>query len=382
MRSALIGVCAESDAQLEELVRCSTRITHTDPKAEEAALLVARAAGLTVRREHADPQHFIEQAVVDVKGIELRQNLSAAAQALASRKTPAEYAAAQGWQKGISGYVDQTVPAALYCWADSPGDLRKCIEQAVLLGGDTDSVAAIAGAICGANLGSDSVPQDWLSRLCEWPRTVQWMQQLAESLATENCGTGHARVPSMKWLPQFPETLSSLRSSLLSVYGDCYLPIEDNQMNYVEAPNEYDGEGFAVFLAGSISDERNWQMELTRAIAGTQVTVLNPRRRKFPVGNRVEERRQIAWEHRHLERADLVVFWLAPPTLCPIALFELGVCCERGVSLAVGVDPEYVLRSDVGIQLSLRRPELHLFDNVKELARAVSVCCASEEETR
>jgi hypothetical protein len=153
-------------------------------------------------------------------------------------------------------------------------------------------------------------------------------------------------------------------------------------MNYIEAPNEYDGEGFAMFLAGGISDEGNWQMELTRSIAGTQATILNPRRRDFPIGNRVEERRQIEWERRYLERADLVVFWLAPPTLCPIALFELGVCCGRDVPLVVGVDPNYTLRSDVDIHLSLHRPELSLFDSVKRLARAVNECCESKEEAR
>lgn len=41
MRSALIGVVSQSDTECEELVRRSTRLTHTDPKAEEGAQVVA-----------------------------------------------------------------------------------------------------------------------------------------------------------------------------------------------------------------------------------------------------------------------------------------------------------------------------------------------------
>ena len=44
MRAALLGVCASNDGHLGALVRASTRLTHTDPRAEDGALLVARLA--------------------------------------------------------------------------------------------------------------------------------------------------------------------------------------------------------------------------------------------------------------------------------------------------------------------------------------------------
>jgi hypothetical protein len=49
-------------------------------------------------------------------------------------------------------------------------------------GGDTDTTAAIVGGIVGASVGKDGIPADWLDRLFEWPRTVAWMEQLAEQL--------------------------------------------------------------------------------------------------------------------------------------------------------------------------------------------------------
>ena len=54
---------------------------------------------------------------------------------------------------------------------------------AIECGGDTDTVAAITGAIVGAGTGLDGLPAEWLRRLAEWPHTVQWMEQLAQSLA-------------------------------------------------------------------------------------------------------------------------------------------------------------------------------------------------------
>ncbi len=50
MRSAILGVCYGHDTkQLRELVRVSTRMTHTDPKAEFGALAVALAAFMAGR---------------------------------------------------------------------------------------------------------------------------------------------------------------------------------------------------------------------------------------------------------------------------------------------------------------------------------------------
>jgi ADP-ribosyl-[dinitrogen reductase] hydrolase len=207
MRSALLGVCAETNAQLKDWVRSSSRLTHTDPRAEEGAYVVARAASLTVHGLDNRPFQFLSEIVMEVKGEELRGCLCTAAEALAVGKTPREFADSQGWRDGVSGYVNQTVPAAVYCWARSPNDFRRCVENAVVLGGDTDSVGAITGAICGANLGSDKLPEDWLSRLSEIPRGIDWMQRLAKALAKIPAGNGRVTPPSMHWPATIPRNV-------------------------------------------------------------------------------------------------------------------------------------------------------------------------------
>ncbi|MER2542253.1 MAG: ADP-ribosylglycohydrolase family protein, partial [Candidatus Accumulibacter phosphatis] len=50
-------------------------------------------------------------------------------------------------------------------------------------GGDTDSVAAIVGALVGARIGPDRFPAHLLDGLVEWPRTLQWLTLLGERLA-------------------------------------------------------------------------------------------------------------------------------------------------------------------------------------------------------
>lgn len=204
MRSALLGVVSRTDSECEELVRRSTRLTHTDPKAEEGALVVARAAGLSTKEASTTPIDFLQCEADKVSGKEFRERLQAVHRSLLEGLTPREYAESQGWSKGVSGYVNHTVPAALYCWAASPSDYRQCVTNAVLLGGDSDSVAAITGAIAGANLGDRAIPSEWVARLSEWPRNVEWMRRTAEILTENLAGESFVNPPPMHWLATLP----------------------------------------------------------------------------------------------------------------------------------------------------------------------------------
>jgi ADP-ribosylglycohydrolase len=207
MRAALVGLCGESDAQLEMLIRVSTRLTHTDPRAEEGALVVARAARLALRETVVSPERFLVEVASSCHGTELRECLQAAATALSENKSCLEFAESRGWANGVSGYVNQTVPAALYCWAKSPGDFRQCVEDAVLLGGDTDSVAAITGAICGANLGADAIPAQWINQLADWPRSVDWLTELSKALSVTTMERIATRPPDMRWAASVPRNV-------------------------------------------------------------------------------------------------------------------------------------------------------------------------------
>ncbi|MBT2527434.1 hypothetical protein J7E91_18895 [Streptomyces sp. ISL-99] len=93
----------------------------------------------------------------------------------------------------------------------------------------------------------------------------------------------------------------------------------------------------------------------------------------FPLHDPNAEAAQVAWEYRHLRRADLVMFWFpdSPTNHQPIALYELGTLVGQGrASLVVGTDPGYVRRTNVVTQLSLAYPELRVHTTLAETNEA------------
>lgn len=140
-------------------------------------------------------------------------------------------------------------------------------------------------------------------------------------------------------------------------------------VTHVRPPEEFDGHARSVFLAGGISNTRDWQAELVRLLADVPVVLLNPRRENYPWHDPAAAEGQIRWEFRHLRRATAVAFWFPPETLCPIALFELGGQVRAADQpLFVGTDPAYARRLDVVIQLRLARPEVTVADDLPTLA--------------
>ena len=63
-----------------------------------------------------------------------------------------------------SGYVVASLEAAIWCLLTTES-YKDCVLKAVNLGGDTDTIAAIAGGLAGALYGIDSIPQQWLETL-------------------------------------------------------------------------------------------------------------------------------------------------------------------------------------------------------------------------
>lgn len=197
MRAAILGVYAADDPDLlRELIRASTRLTHTDPDAEYGALAVALAAayGANHGPKTIDATEFLASLRNAIPNGRLTKALDVMAAHLARGAEPREYARALGLEGRISGYINHTVPAALYCWLRYPGDFRTAVEQVILLGGDTDTTAAIVGGIAGATSGVSAILQEWIDGLLEWPRSVKWMRTLAARLA-ESAASGQKSKP-------------------------------------------------------------------------------------------------------------------------------------------------------------------------------------------
>lgn len=203
MRSAIIGVCwggAGTGAlplqKLRELVRISTRITHTDPKAEYGALAVAIAAYLASQNTDILPQDYyrILTELLPTESADFLALINQAAASAEQQETTADFAARLGFDRGISGYIYSTVPIAIQTWLRHQNNYRDGILEIIRCGGDTDTSAAILGGIIGARVGKSGIPSKWVNNLLEWPRTVQWMEALGERLA-QVCETGKSQRP-------------------------------------------------------------------------------------------------------------------------------------------------------------------------------------------
>ena len=186
MRSAIIGVSYGDDIQkLQELVRISTRLTHTDIKAEYGALAVALAAYLASKKLTVSPQNYYEQLkiLIGSQKLEFLSLIKQACDSAEFAETTPYFAEKIGLNKGVTGYIYHTVPVVIQAWLRYQQDYQTAIVEIVRCGGDTDTTAAILGGIVGAAVGKDGIPQVWLNNLWEYPRNIAWMESLGSRLA-------------------------------------------------------------------------------------------------------------------------------------------------------------------------------------------------------
>ena len=79
-----------------------------------------------------------------------------------------------------SGYVVHTLESAVWCFLNTE-DYRSCVLEAVNLGEDTDTTAAVAGGLAGlyyGDSGERGIPQDWLGALAK----RDWIASLCGAL--------------------------------------------------------------------------------------------------------------------------------------------------------------------------------------------------------
>lgn len=62
------------------------------------------------------------------------------------------------------GFVRDTLKAATWCFVNT-NNYEECVLAAVNLGDDTDTTAAVAGALAGTAYGIDAIPQEWIDTL-------------------------------------------------------------------------------------------------------------------------------------------------------------------------------------------------------------------------
>lgn len=174
MRIAPVGLIDSRDLKrLREDCWATSVITHNNPEAVTGATAVAYAIARLVSGE-VDKEAFLPEIATFVGDSEVTRNLEQA-QSLLSTRTSTEEALAV---LGTSGYVVETVASALYCFLRTPGNFMATVASAVKGGGDTDTIAAIAGAISGAYKGVANMPQHLVEQVEDSGR----LQKLGEAI--------------------------------------------------------------------------------------------------------------------------------------------------------------------------------------------------------
>lgn len=163
MRTAPVALaCLGDDELLRSQPAAVSALTHGDPLAGEACVLWCVAIDRAVREGRLD-------GVRDGLGLLDPDRRAFWASALDQ---------AEGEQPGHFGRGNGFVVTALQAaWSaiwhtresEDATHLARALETAVRIGGDTDTVAAIAGQVLGARYGASAVPWHWRRVLHGWP---------------------------------------------------------------------------------------------------------------------------------------------------------------------------------------------------------------------
>ncbi len=174
MRVAPVGLFFHDDLdRVWKQARLSALPTHTHPLGIEGAQLLAVAVALCLRHTPFDGAAFFGELLRRCQSDDYRERLSRAAAAQA----PEDLA-----RLGNGIKAPESVPTAIALFASAPDSYPEVIGRAILLGGDTDTIAAMAGALSGAYLGADAIPAGLLRRLEDDVKGRSYIADLAERL--------------------------------------------------------------------------------------------------------------------------------------------------------------------------------------------------------
>lgn len=157
MRAAPFGVYYRNDLDtLIKVVKIDSSITHVSEDAEAGALAIALASAYAVNN---DTDNLLSKIVPHLTESKVKKTLSGLDALVSSDNITPQQALRV---LGTKANVRETVPAALYCFLKFD-NYHDAIFSAIKAGGDTDTTAAIVGALFGAKLGMGGINSDFYS---------------------------------------------------------------------------------------------------------------------------------------------------------------------------------------------------------------------------
>jgi poly(ADP-ribose) glycohydrolase ARH3 len=174
MRAAPVGLLFHHDLDLlDEQAVQSALPTHSHPIGVDGARLLATAVALSIRDERFDPPSFYGELIRRAKTSEFREALKSASQFTLDDNVAL---------LGTSLEAHRSVTTAIACFASYPDSYGDAVARAIGLGGDVDTIAAMAGAISGARLGIRAIPHHLLQMLEDGSQGRRYLDTLAQRL--------------------------------------------------------------------------------------------------------------------------------------------------------------------------------------------------------
>jgi ADP-ribosyl-[dinitrogen reductase] hydrolase len=149
MRVSPLGIWGtfRSPDEVTLAARADAALTHPHPITQDCSAVFALTLAASIK-DGLSPNAALEFARTHAKENSIRETLDAA-----ETHAPADYLTQQGW-------VLVALQNAFYQLLHAP-DAESAVIQTVRSGGDTDTNAAICGALVGAVHGRDALPEQW-----------------------------------------------------------------------------------------------------------------------------------------------------------------------------------------------------------------------------
>lgn len=119
----------------------------------------------------------------------------------------------------------------------------------------------------------------------------------------------------------------------------------------------------SVFLAGGITNCKEWQKEVIKELEFDDISVFNPRQEHFDVTDKSASYKQIVWEFERLEQMEIFsMYFCNDNSDQPICMYELGRNIVRMQNrfpndwekrIIISVEKGYKREADVLIQTQL-----------------------------
>lgn len=204
-------------ARAVQLAGDSAALTHDHPEAIDAcryyaALIVAAVSG--VSKDELLNDRFYDTHISWFNNQPLCPAVSAVARG--SFKRP------RGYDDGIrgAGYIVKSLEAALWAFWSDKDSFKEGACNAVNLGDDTDTTAAIYGQLAGAYYGYDKLPQNWLEQLYARNLIIKFAQWLDYEGSRSTMDS--TRLPSQNFSTQQPSFSTTFR--MPTSHGNMYRP--------------------------------------------------------------------------------------------------------------------------------------------------------------